>query len=80
MLALDPELGIGYQTEPYESPNPLLETVHIRQRVPNENAGLWSSVHRYLMAAWLEMERIQEKSIVLKEDGLMQLPGGGTNA
>lgn len=76
LLALDPELGIGYQTEPYESPNPLLETVHIRPRVHHENAAPWSPVHRYLMAAWLEMERMQQNCMALNEDGLMQLPEG----
>ncbi|MGN6396700.1 MAG: lantibiotic dehydratase [Mucilaginibacter sp.] len=68
LLAVDPELGIGYQTEPYESPNPLLETVHIRPRVRNENASIWSPVHRYLMAAWLEMERTQQTCISLDEE------------
>jgi thiopeptide-type bacteriocin biosynthesis protein len=74
LLALDPELGIGYQTEPFVFPNPLLETVHIRPRGNHENAGNWSPVHRYLMAAWLEMERMQQTCIALDDEGLMQLP------
>lgn len=76
LLALDPELGIGYQTEQYESPNPLLETVNIRPRKHNANESLWSPAHRYLMAAWLEMERKQQTCMSLDEDGLMQLPEG----
>lgn len=77
LMALDPELGIGYQAEPYESPNPLLETVNIRPRNVNACESAWSPAHRYLMGAWLEMERNRQTFIALDEHGLMQLPEPG---
>lgn len=75
LLALDPELGIGYQTESYESPNPLLETVNIRPRGDRSVSSAWTAAHQCLMAAWLAMEKQQASVIELNETALMALPG-----
>jgi thiopeptide-type bacteriocin biosynthesis protein len=66
LLALDPELGIGYQSEPHESPNPLLETINLRPRSRVSDKRSWTAAHHCLMAAWLKMERQQANVIDLE--------------
>ena len=70
LMALDPELGIGYQGEALEVPNPLLETVNIRPRNSNGGEPVWTAAHRYLMSAWLKTCSHQEGQIILDETGL----------
>lgn len=75
LLALDPELSIGYQAEPLESPNPLLETVNIRPRGGQLQTASWTEAHRCLMAAWIKMESRNDTVIFLEEKELKRLPG-----
>jgi thiopeptide-type bacteriocin biosynthesis protein len=54
LKALDPEVGIGYQTPETENPNPLLETLNIQHKVMPDHTVIWSSVHALLLETWLK--------------------------
>jgi thiopeptide-type bacteriocin biosynthesis protein len=73
LLALDPEAGVGYQQEPAEKDNPLMETLHIPVRTVADDALNWSAAHRLLLESWLGNGR----EIRLEEAALKKIAGAG---
>ncbi|MCQ6958326.1 lantibiotic dehydratase [Mucilaginibacter aquariorum] len=73
LAALDPEKGIGYEAAAVESPNRLLETLHIHPTRAISHQDTWTEAHAYLMESWLNMERKHEAVIRLNEADLAQI-------
>ncbi|QKJ28328.1 lantibiotic dehydratase [Mucilaginibacter mali] len=72
LKALDPEIGVGYQARDANEKNPLLETVHIQKRPP-EDSIKWTPSHRYLLDCWHKQCSDRSQVIRLGKEELIKL-------
>jgi thiopeptide-type bacteriocin biosynthesis protein len=73
LIALDPEIGIGYQQPATENNNLLLETLHIPPRPTIENSVNWTAAHSYLLENWHRINERDGHVIRLKPEELEKL-------
>lgn len=73
MIAMDPEIGIGYHENQQEKDNPLLETLHIPYKTPAESSTSWTAAHSLLLEGWLKDNKTGTPVIRLQEKELKKL-------
>lgn len=78
LKVLDPEIGIGYQAPDQNAGNPLLETLNVRKRPP-EDTVKWTAVHRYLLDCWHNQPIGELPVLRLKEGDLLKLKKDDTS-